>query len=148
VNQQEAFDTAVRGLASQGFRRSMAWAYLKDLHESPMLKCAYTSDDSKRHCAFGWLIVGISLSSEQNPMSANALCEANQKVRERVGDLGEIFLFDLQNTHDTAHVDTNGPPNPDEDAPAKMIANLREFAKRWELDPTVLNEVAPEGWVP
>jgi hypothetical protein len=45
---QEMFDTMVRGLASQGWERSLASVEMSD-------RCAYRGDEGRK-CAVGWLI--------------------------------------------------------------------------------------------
>jgi hypothetical protein len=138
VNIQEAFDRAVRGLASQGFRRSVLPGTSDGVGVPPL--CAYTSevDGAVRHCAFGWLIDDIAIPLDSLSSSVDELLEEVPTVIQRIEQIPNAFLRALQEAHDDAHLDLESRV----DHPEGMIANLRDLAECWGLNTSVLEEVA------
>lgn len=85
MDRQEVFDTAVRGLASQGFQRSML-----ELEG----RCAYRGEDGRR-CALGWCMTGAEALTWEGA-SAYGLPFS---IIDRLGG-NRSFLSDLQYAHD------------------------------------------------
>lgn len=115
---QEMFDTAYRGLASQGFRQSQAKA---------KVFCAYRSPDGLK-CAAGWLIADDRYDPALEGMTAD-----NSHIVDVIGADGDDieFLIDLQTAHD------------DGDYPGLMRENLEGVADVYGLTvPTVDAEAA------
>lgn len=100
-DQQKLFNRTVRGLASQGFERSMA-----PLGDG----CAYRGQDGCR-CAIGWLIPNKRYSPDLEGWGASRRC-----VRKAVAAGSPGFLAYLQRCHDQGRT------------PDEMKKNLRAFA--------------------
>lgn len=112
MTEQEAFDRAAAGLASQGYRQSLASSG----------DCAYNGADGL-HCAVGWLIEGLPLPADLNTgYSVSHLMGDGEypvtECAERLAGLPLGFLEDLQAAHDNSTT------------PGVMIAALRDFAER------------------
>ena len=122
MTEQEAFDKVVRGLASQGFRRSF--------DDNPTItgvgSCVYNGPEG-RHCAAGWLLEGIPLDAGENKTYIQVLIH-RADVRERLQGLSPDFLDRLQCAHDAGKT------------PSDMVDRLRAFAKNWDLSDAVLGE--------
>lgn len=129
---QRLFNKSCRGLARQGFYRSMH-AEQKDMFGSPIPPlCAYR-DEHGRRCAIGHLIpdhlyspgyegldvVGL-MATEQPPLFGLEPHEAEDETTH-FGDELRQFLIDLQFAHDTA------------ERPLEMIANLTRVADKHNL---------------
>lgn len=127
--QQEAFDKAVRGLASQKFARSV---------DSGGERCLYNGPDGK-HCAFGWLITNVKLDDEDNNLNTYDLAK-HSVVNELLESIGTTFARSLQRCHDGARF---RPGYGDYvDLPDMMVTSLRSLAIEYDLSTTVLDEVA------
>jgi len=133
MNAQEAFDTAVRGLASQGFRRSVA---------SDGESCMYNGPDG-RHCALGWLIVDVEIDKGDNSAPSGSIMINYPEVRKKFEGINDPMLFvrTLQTCHDSAYIKQLGASV---DKPSAMVENLRAFASRDNLDTSVLDAAALE----
>lgn len=119
MTEQEAYDTAVRGLASQGFAVSGHQHPDYDPDEGYRVQCLYTSEVG--HCAVGWLIPDIVLTEFQNGTSVAGLRGNNDAVAERLAGLSEQFLDHLQQCHDYG------------ETPSEMRFRLYKFAQRYGL---------------
>lgn len=118
MTEQNAFDWAVAGLRSQKFRRSRSGG-----------QCLYNDPDGNRHCAIGWLILGLPVRHNSCPFQD--LLSGSPAVAERLSGLPPAFLEALQSAHD-------GGAILGEDAPQRMIDALRAMAERRGLDQSVL----------
>ena len=137
MTEQEAFDKAVRGLASQGFQTSII---PKDDEKGWTESCAYLSPEGRR-CAAGWLLEGIRLIGIDNRCSIQFLIAGNAEVRERLAGLSNTFIWRLQKAHDDAHWAYEagaGTRN-------AMIGKLRDFALDYKLSTMVLDEVGVQS---
>ena len=151
MTEQEAFDTAVRGLASQGFTRSARPKTDSDSSTCGATVCLFNSPDGKKHCAFGWLITDVDLSAiktdegyDGNGLTAYAVMHHVPAIRERFAGFNPVTNLDsfhdaLQNCHDTAY---SADGDQVTDRPLRMIQKLREFAENYGLSRTVLDEAA------
>ena len=123
-NLQEVFDTAVVGLASQGFQRSM------DEYDRG---CLYRGVDERR-CAIGWLIPDEVYTAAMENIRVSDLMKfyPDSGIKE-LFDFSQVSydqLNSLQRTHDGAW------------GPKSVMDNLREFAQEYDLVlPDSLNEV-------
>lgn len=123
-NLQEVFDTAVVGLASQGFQRSVG-EYDRD--------CFYRGTYNRR-CAIGWLIPDevYTESMENSRVSELMKLYPDSGIKE-LFDFSQVSynqLNSLQRTHDGAW------------GPKSVMDNLREFAQEYDLVlPDSLKEV-------
>ncbi len=126
---QEAFDKVVRGLASQGWRQSTST--LRPAY------CAYNGKDGC-HCAVGWLIEGIKLTTADEVQPVAKLLEDNSEVRERLGGLTREFLTALQRVHDKSTSAIFDEKN----IATRMQRLARYFADDRGLSTAVLDEVA------
>lgn len=124
IDRQEIFNTAVAGLHSQGFERSV----------NSTGQCLYRTDDGKR-CAVGWCIPDDKYSVD---FECKNVCAA--MISKDVFDLTitdnfeEIwFLECLQKCHDSGIT------------PNRMVRKLSEFAKVNGLEqPTSLRKPKKE----
>ena len=91
MTNQEMFDLAVRGLASQD------WHQCRDNDGS----CTYT-DDWDRHCAFGWVDPGIPREFWSG-YSIKMLANLDIGVAATLDSPGMQFAMDIQQLHDTAN---------------------------------------------
>jgi hypothetical protein len=119
-NLQEVFDTAVAGLASQGFAISWAGA-----------QCAYRGPHGRK-CPIGWCIPDEIYSPDLEGTSINALMcgrDSHQKILDLFCYIDNYSLIELQRCHDeVAQVEIL-----DIDKPELLRANLFKFAKRFHL---------------
>lgn len=109
---QEIFDAAYKGLASQGFVRSLA-----------EVGCAYRGAEGRR-CAIGFLIPDEKYSPELEGLTPEDI------VVCRAADICEddwMFAKDLQEAHDGPNGDI------EDDTPEEMKARLLSFAKLHNL---------------
>lgn len=86
LTKQEIFDRAWRGLSSQGFQRCR----VND-------RCAY-SDGNGRHCAWGWVDVGLGVGST---LAIYEMRRKLQGVAALLDDEGLDFAEQLQEAHDS-----------------------------------------------
>lgn len=105
---QRKFNKAYKGLASQGFEKSVRGA--DDM-------CAYRGR-GKTRCAIGWLI-----PDELYKKSFEGCAADESKVLEAAGFEEDDFLFanDLQDAHDRSIT------------PNEIKEALQRFARNWEL---------------
>lgn len=112
MRRQEIFDAAYKGLASQGFVRSLA-----------DVGCAYRGAEGRR-CAIGFLI-----TDEKYSPGLEGLTPSDVAVRRaaNINDDDCEFAEELQEAH--------GGPDGDaeEDTPEEMKARLHAFAGRHHL---------------
>ncbi len=120
LTRQEAFDKAYKGLAGQGFKKSIL--------SNGLESCAYRGADGLK-CAVGFLIPD---EKYQKKFEGVAVCEPYELVSERREILEELFeaanidpedaLFyeGLQYAHDNSEV-------------IDMETNLRNLAKMYHL---------------
>lgn len=93
MTNQEMFQKAVRGLASQGWEQSV----IKEKGENEyvqFLRCAY-SDGEGRHCAWGW--IDTDLKAEDSS-SIYGLWQNKIGVAGKLDNI--TFAEELQRTHD------------------------------------------------
>ena len=101
---QELFDTAVAGLASQGFERSMAPGKVEEDYpeEIPEAVCMYRGEKGRR-CAIGWLIPDESYDPGFEGQAVRQLVARGHLLTDD-GIVGENAwpspLADLQTCHD------------------------------------------------
>lgn len=112
MTRQEAFDKAVRGLASQGFKRAMA------VGEDGVASCAHQIGDLR--CAFGWVMPDDFLARlrEDGEMSSCAAAIFDSYGSSAPGYDIWLFISQLQRAHD------NGA------TPQAMWHNLESLAIR------------------
>ena len=107
------FDTAVRGLASQGFERSLSKA-----GDGVTERCAYRGSEGRK-CAVGWLMNDEeALEADRRLLSGFSLLLLNG---QNLSIEDRFFLSDLQDAHD-------GGPEGD-----LMQQRLIEFAEEYGL---------------
>lgn len=111
MNEQEAYDKSVAGLASQGFVQSKG----PDPAPSGGARCLYNGPEG-RHCALGWLLVGLDIPEKYNNSAAFELYQLPDVCR-RLDGLPKQFISQLQGAHDTART------------PDEMRRNLRRFGQ-------------------
>lgn len=108
LTEQEIFDKAYLGLASQGFERSM-------INDS----CVYNAGD--RHCAVGWVCVESKMPREGERPNKLSFWESlginTMPSKERTN-----FLQEIQYVHDASYFEHN-------DQCAKRKQRMEEFAK-------------------
>ena len=136
MTMQEAFDKAVLGLASQGFKRSVA---------ADGISCSYNGVDG-RHCAIGWLTTGIPMDNFNSKGIEDLVVRDGPcpEVAELIGHLSRRFLDDLQRAHDTAYDFTDAGNNGNFlriDDPETMKRQLMGVAVDHGLSTTVLEMV-------
>ncbi len=119
---QQVFDDAYRGLAAQGFVRSMA----KRSPDSIGPQCAYRGSDGRR-CAIGHCIPD---EIDVPECSIRALYGDDDHVTRLFGALPLDVLVNLQKAHDRG---VN---------PGSMAANLVEFANEYGLTIPSIGEAA------
>lgn len=131
MTKQEAFDIAVRGLASQGFRRCLSEAGA----------CVYnaTRDDGQEmHCAAGWITAGIDIPLDLNSgHGIQALADRVPEVADRIGAKAYdgdatglyYFLVRLQEVHDLSSI------------PQQMVEQLHYLGRTEGLDTSALDGV-------
>lgn len=108
------FDTAVKGLAAQGFKKSMSMR-----HDDMTERCAYRGSHGRR-CAIGWLMDSETANeADLNRVSAFELRILNG---QELNIEDRYFLSDLQDAHDS------GPNECSE-----MKRRLADFAKEYGL---------------
>lgn len=114
---QEIFDASVKGLASQGFERSMSKTI-----DSLTKVCAYRGSDGRK-CSIGHLIPDEFYAPEIEGFGISLLTEKSSGVFNRgvdyMFDFGEFdvdFLARLQNAHDSG------------ETPNIMVRRLRKLA--------------------
>lgn len=129
MTNQEMFDKAVAGLASQGFKRCTRFNKEDSLTHTPSSwphvgnPCMYQQGD--RHCAWGW--VDTSLTDE--PGGVRALHERGVGLAKELSMCQLNFASDLQNAHDSSVEHTR----------LSMQENLRHLAENHGLTlPAVL----------
>ena len=84
MERQEAYDKAVAGLASQGFRPSTDGS-----------TCQYITEGGER-CAVGWLMTAEQAAS----LPEGNVVDVHSYLPDEVAELGGRFLTDLQKAHD------------------------------------------------
>ena len=126
---QYILDTAVVGLATQGFQRTEAG------HSNA---CVYTVDvdGEVRHCAVGHLmsedmcdhIMDVGVNSASVNMLASDYTDFRYLFSAELQESGVLmtFLRELQQVHDDAK------------NPKHMVRLIELFAAAWSLDPTLL----------
>jgi hypothetical protein len=117
MTHQEAYNTAVKGLAGQGFLRSVG-----------RHGCMYRGNEGRK-CAVGHLIP----DSQYNP--AGEASWGLGQVMEDVPALRGLsyeFLHNLQKAHDKAYTASDFPVGY-EDSPGMMKLALIEFGQKYEL---------------
>ena len=121
---QELFDTAVAGIASQGFERSVKAGTVNE-DEYPI--CRYRGAEGRK-CAIGWAI-----PDEKYNMILEGFSASNRQVFVAAGGYEIEFARALQATHDNA------------ESPADMKEALRQFGLAWDLElPEVLKREKEE----
>lgn len=118
MNKQEIFDTAVKGLASQGFKRSRT---LSPVTETT--NCSYRGNYGEK-CAIGWCIPDDVYTPDMDDSNSNTAVEYQFKILEYLNanyDEEVEFLTKLQNAHDYSS------------SPFNMKQRLREFAGLYKL---------------
>lgn len=134
MTEQQAFERAVAGLASQGFTCSSEpnpdyWVGVDD--PTARVRCLYNGPDG-RHCAVGWLIADITLSSKENFLGVTEIRREHPEVSKRLEECSLSFLNELQSAHDEGT------------DPETMRSLLRRLAGRKMFPcPDVLREVTP-----
>lgn len=123
---QEVYDTAVAGLASQGFRQSK---------ERSM--CRYRSADGPR-CAIGWCIPDDVYTPGMEGKSIVALLRKSERspgLEQLFKGISHSALDELQLCHDDIIVRYEGTDAASESKnPEEQISdNLRNFAAKWNL---------------
>ena len=108
ATKQEIFDAAVRGLASQGWQRSM----------SRDGRCMYRGAFGRR-CAVGWCIDEDEYNPEMEGSSVSDFFDVTECLRVR-------FLDTVQNAHD-CHAKT-------QDMLSEFIAVSQRFKLTWPAD--------------
>lgn len=112
LSNQEMFDTAVKGIASQGWKR----AILPAERAREFNGCAYR-DGVGGKCAIGWNIPDESYNERIEGSLASG-----KLVQEAVGrEYDTKFATELQSAHDTSQTKL------------KMVDSLRSFARNWDL---------------
>ena len=108
IDRQEIFNTAVAGLHSQGFERSV----------NSTGQCLYRTDDGKR-CAVGWCIPDDKYSPNIEYKNVGSIMISKNIFDLKVNDNfeGIWFLDRLQECHDTGIT------------PNRMVRKLSEFAR-------------------
>jgi len=107
------FDTAVRGLASQSFERSVGDGG----------RCSYRGKNGRK-CAVGYLIPDREYHREMEYHNAHETLRDHPRLRRY-----RKWLTRLQGAHDAA------------DSPGDMVQRLYAFASHERLDPEVLNSL-------
>lgn len=111
---QNWFDTAVKGLASQGFERSLSKA-----GDGLTERCAYRGSEGRK-CAVGWLMNDEeALAADRKTWSAITLPLLNG---QNLSIEDRYFLSDLQDAHDGGYSEE-----------ALMQRRLVEFATQYGL---------------
>ena len=87
LTKQEAFDKAVRGLASQGWERSVDVSGLWPV-------CSYRGPGGRR-CAIGWLI-SDELAEDREGCAVREFDYSELPTEPN----GRLLLLDMQNAHD------------------------------------------------
>lgn len=91
------FDTAVRGLASQGFERSLSKA-----GDGVTERCAYRGSEGRK-CAVGWLMNDEeAILADRRLLSGFSLLLLNG---QNLSIEDRFFLSDLQDAHDGARAE-------------------------------------------
>lgn len=122
LTNQEMFDRAVRGLASQGWRGAIKVGS----YDKPI--CAYLTNDGRR-CAWGW--VDTSLASETQDVSSLHYDVCYSLAKDLDYD-GLVFAKAMQRTHDdVALADTGEEAESMKNAFAKLS---KEFGLTWPDD--------------
>ena len=139
-SKQAIFDTAVRGLASQGFKRSVSEG---DTASGEGATCLYNGPGGI-HCAVGWLIVDLPMHADENDDKLSMMIRRRPDVASRFNGLFETdyerndFLAELQRCHDIGRVQLCGE-EPEGTTPDAIQAALRRFAERHGLSASVLD---------
>jgi hypothetical protein len=127
MTNQEAFNKAVEGLASQGFKKSQ----VEKADPEGGVACAYTSkvEGKVRHCAAGWLLPEWVLQEiERNPRLNTVGWQSLEREAPTGLRVNPDFIKELQYAHDVSY----GPVN--------MIILLMDVAHKNGLTlPPVLN---------
>lgn len=123
MTRQEAFDKAVRGLASQNWELSMSDPDPGAVHNAGAV-CAYRGVGGRR-CAIGWLISDKEYFAGMEGESVRSVKLRDVKALERPHterkDTWVNFLLDLQHVHD------------DSGSPDAVKQRMRAFANKYNL---------------
>lgn len=111
MERQEAFEKAVRGLAGQGWERSVT------TQEGPYTQCCYRGDGGRK-CAIGHLIPDEDYSPR---MEGGAITWPQVLETCGLSSADRGFAVDMQIAHDRA------------ESPEGMLRNYREFAEQYDL---------------
>lgn len=129
MTNQEIFDTAVKGLESQGYKRSI----------NSNGSCLYNGPDNT-HCAVGWLIKDEDLDPDAATYGVASLLFMYPSLFKSLGTYEEVyeklpFLEDLQTAHDGA------------ESPEMMCGNLKYIADKYGLECSLTgpNNLGPNG---
>ncbi len=111
---QAMFDKSVKGLASQGFERSL---------HSDGVTCMYNGPDGTKHCAWGWV------DTLPDDAEGSSVDELEVGLAVKLGPKQKQFARMLQRAHDGAGT------------PERMQKRLRDVAENYGLRlPKVLKE--------
>ena len=116
MNNQEAFNQAIKGLASQGFKPAVNISDYGNAH------CKYYSHEGAR-CAVGWLLT----EDEARSLPDGTVTEIWENLPSTVQSTDEDFLISMQEAHDDAVVDQVP-------LPSALKKNMARLAKQWQLD--------------